>query len=225
MDMALKCIIQQCSHWIQSFWLLADLKLAIVAACVEFLITRDSLYGGHGSSDSFNKKITGAKNIHSKMMQTLDAGSRVDSRAKALLGYLDLIQPIPLCQIHQCTCLSSTDISIETPPTMKTIYAGLVHHLEHRRQKVFDSGNALEKVSSRMENAIRDWTATSFDLPSSPLAGAASRYTEKMAYILSCPELHPVSYGALEQQIMNSPGEKGLQVSAYRRRSRQLHNL
>ena len=200
MECALKCIDQKCSLWLRSFWLLADLKLAIIAAAIQASATQEPII------------LRVSRTTYEKMDNALRAGGRLSSRVEAFVEYLSWVEPTFVCQNHSA-CITSSYSATETMDSIRDIYGSLTQHLAERQRTVFDSNNALLSIRTRMEDTIRDWTSTTDAAFSHATSNLVLQHTEMMAYILFCPQLHPVSYATLERLIRDNQ-ERGLHVRA-----------
>ena len=81
--------------------------------------------------------------------------------------------------------------------------------LESRQEELRDCNGEMGDLSDSLDNYMDAWYA---DVSSISLTNGDSRNARRTAYIVPCPNLHPIPYDILKGLIEHSDGKVGLEV-------------
>jgi hypothetical protein len=81
--------------------------------------------------------------------------------------------------------------------------------LKSRKEELRNCNGELSDLSDSLDNYMDAWYS---DISSIRLANGGSRHARRTAYIVPCPELHPIPYDILRGLIESSAGKVGLKV-------------
>lgn len=89
--------------------------------------------------------------------------------------------------------------------------------LEYRKEELRDCNRELSDISDSLDDCMNAWYS---DISSIKFTSDDSRHARSTAFIVPCPNLHPIPYDILRGLIEHSPGKVGLTVCI---RIPQLH--
>jgi hypothetical protein len=81
--------------------------------------------------------------------------------------------------------------------------------LESRKEELRNCNGELSDLSDSLDNYMDAWYS---DTSSIRLTNGGSRHARRTAYIVPCPEVHPIPYDILRGLIESSAGKVGLKV-------------
>src|SRR5947207_8278299 len=81
--------------------------------------------------------------------------------------------------------------------------------LESRKEELRDCNGEMSDLSDSLDNYMDAWYS---DMSSIGPTNSDSRNARRTAYIVPCPNLHPIPYDILKGLIEHSDGRVGLEV-------------
>jgi hypothetical protein len=84
--------------------------------------------------------------------------------------------------------------------------------LESRKEELRDCNGEMSDLSDSLDDYMDAWYS---EMSSISLANSDSRHTRRTAYIVPCPNLHPIPYDILKGLIEHSDGKVGLEVCTH----------
>jgi hypothetical protein len=85
----------------------------------------------------------------------------------------------------------------------------LARTLESRKEELRDCNGEMSDLSDSLDKYMDAWYS---DMSSISLTNGDSRHARRTAYIVPCPNLHPIPYDILKGLIEHSDGKVGLEV-------------
>ena len=85
----------------------------------------------------------------------------------------------------------------------------LANTLKSRKEDLWDCNGEISDLSDRLDEHIDAWYS---ERSSISLMNNDSRHARRSAYIVLCPNLHPIPYDILKGLIEHSDGKIGLEV-------------
>jgi hypothetical protein len=86
----------------------------------------------------------------------------------------------------------------------------LARALESRKEELQDCNGELSDLSESLDNYMDAWYSD--NISSIRFANGSSRHARRTAYIVHCPNLHPIPDDILKGLIEDSAGKTGLTV-------------
>src|SRR6266487_850128 len=86
--------------------------------------------------------------------------------------------------------------------------ASLAIALESRKEELRDCNGELSDLSDTLDHYMDTWYS---EISSIPFGNRGSGHARRTAYIVPCPELHPIPYHILKGLIEHSAGKVGLE--------------
>ena len=81
--------------------------------------------------------------------------------------------------------------------------------LESRKEDLQDCNGEMSDLADKLDHHMDAWYS---EASSISLSDSNSRDARRNAYILDCPDLHPIPYDTLKGLIEHSDGKVGLEV-------------
>jgi hypothetical protein len=172
----------------------------MLAASFEFL----KRAGSHGETSIVNHQLREISRMR------FDVSNIMGHLARS--SHFVITDPQPVCLAGECPCSSKESATEGSSTTLSNAYLVLRNRLQKRRRMVFDSEHILESMERRFVRTLQSWTSSAGGDTLHDSMLIESDQVPHAAYILSCPELHPMSDLELLERVKESARDTGLEV-------------